>query len=379
MVVGEHRTAIHTRIDGDRIFVHQAVIDLCQEREQGIVHIAASGGAILPHAACRKVVVGHRVMAQSTDCRIEGRGGVRLIFGHLFRGKVMDAPIMCPVDSDIAQPGFGLGLGAIGLSVCPDPGGLELRVLRRDKRIGTEGRHIPILADAVVELDVRIEVQDLVLVLLDNQRQRIVDLRGIDVTVPSSAGIRAVGVGRVLCGSRIEEFLFVEDVVVALAAAHHAEVDGQNVVEGLLRHVELGCEIAVAVVRDHRVLSHVGKRGAIVLLVAAAAECDVMILCKTRTSQGTLEVGVVAAIHIGLVKLSCRSHILVGIEHVELLVGCFETDVAVVRDMELRTLSLLGGHHNHTRSTLRAVGRCLGCILEDGEALDVGRIDTRKG
>ena len=225
----------------------------------------------------------------------------------------------------------------------------------------------------------RIEGQYLVLVLLDKQGQRIVDLRGIDVTVPSSAGIASVGVGRVLCSSRIEEFLFVEDVVVALAAAHHAEVDGQMVVEGQLRHVELGCEIAVAIVRDHRVLAHVGQRGTVLLLVAAATECDVMVLCKARTSQGSLEVGVVAAIHIGLVQLSRRSHILVGIEHVELLVGCFEADVAVVRDMELRTLPLLGGHHNHTRSTLRAVGRCLGCILEDGEALDVGRIDTREG
>ena len=96
---------------------------------------------------------------------------------------------------------------------------------------------------------------------------------------------------------------------------------------------------------------------------------------KARAEGRFGEVGISAFVDDAHTQVAGRLSELVGVEHVEILVSTLETHAAVVGYMELFGLTLSRHHLYDACSTAATILRCLRGILQDGEALDVGRVD----
>ena len=74
----------------------------------------------------------------------------------------------------------------------------------------------------------------------------------------------------------------------------------------------------------------------------------------------------------------CRLTKLTCIEHCEILVDSFYSDVSIVGNMEVLAAALLCSHLYYARCTSATILGCLGSVFQNGKTLDVGRIDGRK-
>ena len=88
-----------------------------------------------------------------------------------------------------------------------------------------------------------------------------------------------------------------------------------------------------------------------------------MALHPSRAGDGLREVGVEAAVVIVQSQLLGRTDVLRGIQHLDIFIGVLHTHIPIIRDMDLRTTTLLGGHLDDTGGPSRTVLRRLGCIL----------------
>ena len=234
---------------------------------------------------------------------------------------------------------------------------------------------------AQVEVQSEVGVHGLLpfMLLVFEQCSRRIYLRGIGISLPPGF-LRAERKARVLRGSRVEQLLLVVDILVALRAGKHSQVDGKQVAEGFLLQVYLGGEGLVLVHSHHGVVVHEAQRGAIVALLVAATEGYVVVLHESRARYAALEVGVFRSARHGGQPQTVGSGEIVGcLEHIECLEHALEAHVGVVGYLEFLVLTFLRSHNNHTAGTSRTEGCRLGSVLQDGEALDVGRIDAYEG
>ena len=194
----------------------------------------------------------------------------------------------------------------------------------------------------------------------------------------SAVGIGPVRESGVKGGCRIEQLLHKGQVVVLLERAEDAEVNGQVVVECLLRDVEFGDIVAIVVGADNGLVLRHTNGGTIVGRLRAAAKGDVVILHEARPFDAPAEVSISTLVDIGHAERRGGLTELRGIEHLHPLVDRLHTDRAVVRDVELLTAPLLRGHLDNACCPSATVLGCLRGILQDGETLDVGRVDSRE-
>ena len=120
---------------------------------------------------------------------------------------------------------------------------------------------------------------------------------------------------------------------------------------------------------------HHANRRTVVGLFAAPAEGYVVVLHEARSRNGFGEVRVVAQVHDADIHLPCCCTELVGIQHLHVLVYRLETNGAVVGYVELLALTLLRLHLDDARGTAAAILGRFRCILQNGETLNVGRVD----
>ena len=100
-----------------------------------------------------------------------------------------------------------------------------------------------------------------------------------------------------------------------------------------------------------------------------------MILHKACPLDGFAEVRIIAHVNIRTCKEICRLSEFVGIHHLCTLEDLFKSDAAVIGDLEFLVAALLRGHLDDACSTTATVLGCLGGIFQDGETLNVGRVD----
>ena len=282
------------------------------------------------------------------------------------------------VHGEVEQPVLAFLLTAVGLSLCPNPGGQVLSVFRTGEGIGPEGADAQVGPDVVGKLQVGVEVEVFLVVSFPEQGQRVADLRGGRVLFPYPI-VHAVAESGVLCVGRVEEGLLVEDLLVALSRAIDAEVDRQFVVKGFLGDVEFGHEVVVFIDPDDGVVVHQSDGCAVVALVGSAAEGDMVVLHGSHTGDFIREIGVIPSVVVLQSQVLSRFDVLVAVEHLHSLESRLEAHVAVIGDMKLSAVAFLGGHLDDTRSSSGTVFCGFCGIFENGEALDVGRIDAGEG
>ena len=109
-----------------------------------------------------------------------------------------------------------------------------------------------------------------------------------------------------------------------------------------------------------------------------ATESKVMILDIACSGDSLMEIGIISLVAIFQAILLRSSDIFSGIQHLHALTHCLDAIVALVRDLESLTCSLLGLHLDNTRSSTRTIHCRFAGILQDSKALDVGWIDGGK-
>ena len=230
----------------------------------------------------------------------------------------------------------------------------------------------------VGQSQVRVQRSILRVVLLIKQYARMVYPCCGRVLHPVAVGILPGGEGGVLCRGRVEEHLRVEYVVSHGRRTEHPEVTCQPAAESLLCHVNLGHHIAVVIHTDDGVVVHQSERGAVVLRLRAAAECQMMLLHASRACDDLMEVRIEAPVIIVQSPRLGRSPILCGTEHRQVFVHRFHAIVSVIRNLESASRTALGLHLDDTRSTARTIPCRLRSILQDRKTRDVRGIDSRQ-
>ena len=224
----------------------------------------------------------------------------------------------------------------------------------------------------------RIEVHLLLVAAFGKHRTWRIDAISRTILGPVALGIACGRICRILAGSRVEQHLRIEDVVVLICRAKHTEVTLKTVVEGMLCDVYLCHKVVVVLCLYYGVMVDISKRGTIVGLIRTATESQVMVLHKSRPGYHIIEVGVVAAV-VGIhTELLCCGNVLVGRQHIEFLRHRLEADISLIGYLETLACTLLGLHLNYTRSATRTIKSRFGRILKHRKALYVGRINGRQ-
>ena len=104
-----------------------------------------------------------------------------------------------------------------------------------------------------------------------------------------------------------------------------------------------------------------------------------MVLYESRAGDGFLEIGVETSVVVVESQCFGGGNVAISVEHSDFVVDRFEAHVAIVRNVKLRTMPLLGGHLYHSRGTTRTVGGRLCSIFQYCETGNVGRIDATQG
>ena len=68
-------------------------------------------------------------------------------------------------------------------------------------------------------------------------------------------------------------------------------------------------------------------------------------------------------------------HVLLGIEHIDLVDGVLPTAIAVEADRGTAVLATLGGDEHNAVGRLSTVDGCRGCVLQNIDALDISRVE----
>ena len=150
------------------------------------------------------------------------------------------------------------------------------------------------------------------------------------------------------------------------------QADGSTIHVGGLQRTIIVQEACADAIRHAEcfVLCHIATRHAGVDFLTEGSAINLILPVGVGVAQGSHSVGIVSIV--GCEELSEG----IGIEHVDLLGYGLHRTCHVDVYARLRTcLTLLGGNQNHTvRSTATIDGGCRS-ILQDGEALDVVRVN----
>ena len=164
--------------------------DVARQREQiavSIFGLCHKGGGICIFITTARTAIG----AQTASCQIVEtefvtgeafHGGVEIAlfeflqFGKEERTQCMTAKGVTPTRFQIAQPVFALEFGAIGLPLCPQPGGEILSVGRGVVGIRAESREAHIFRQARCQSEMGVKIQELILVLFIKERAWRYDL-----------------------------------------------------------------------------------------------------------------------------------------------------------------------------------------------------------
>ena len=166
--------------------------------------------------------------------------------------------------------------------------------------------------------------------------------------------------------------------MIALRGTKDTKVYAQVIIEGSLQEVELGYKVVVLLRLDNGVMVHETNRCTVVRCICASTEGYMMILDETRASDGRRKIGVKAAIIIRQAQSRSRRDIALAGEHVQVLIDTLEAHIAIIGDMELLGAALLCDHLDDATGTTASVLGRFGCVIQYVEALDIGRVDSRK-
>ena len=376
-VVASHlRRTVGTCVHHQRIAFEQGVLGPHHERLH--VRVVVIRVDSLPRTDCSRrdvliaIGVGHEVRRRHVESlRLRG-----LRFGQCQEAEVLVLrDVECLLQRDVPQQVFALRVGTIGLAVAPHEGGVVVGVVVGVVGITAKQSHLDAVAQVHFPPQMGVEVSVLLVVLHFEHGQRVRYPLCFGHIVERSVCVSSVVEGGVEGVGRVEQFRLEGQSPVFLDAGKDAQVNGQSVAEGLLRHVEFGDIVSQSVGLDDRLVVNQSDGRAITACLGAATEGHVVVLHESRAGDGVAIVGGVSAVDDVDVHVLCRFPETVGREHVVLFVDRLKTDVAVVGDMEPSALALLGRHLDHAGCSTAAILRCLGGILQDGETLDVGGID----
>ena len=187
-----------------------------------------------------------------------------------------------------------------------------------------------------------------VFILLHGQQGiRVGDPCGLCHLVIAAVRIGTVRECGVECGSRVEQLLQEGQVVVLLQRAEHAQVDGQEVVEGLLRDVQLGDVVAVVVGAYDGAVLHHAHRGTVVGRLRSSSEGDMMIMHESCALYAAVEVGVGSLVDVVEAEVRCCLAELLCVQHLLPLVNFLHADRAVVGYVERLVAAFLRSHLYH--------------------------------
>ena len=224
------------------------------------------------------------------------------------------------------------------------------------------------------------DVHRLVLRAAVHQGKRMIDLVGIGETVIAAIFILGWGKSGIPAGSTVEGLLHIVDRGhILLDVAEHAQVNFQEIVEHVLIHAHVAGEVSHLFVQYHAIVLHVTQRHAVARSIAAAHERHMVVLHESRLLYLLLPVGVMALVNEHESLILEHSAVVVGLEHVKILIHTIDAETRIVTDAGSTFRALLGQHLNHTRCATAAILRRFGSIFQDGETLDIGRIDARQG
>ena len=122
----------------------------------------------------------------------------------------------------------------------------------------------------------------------------------------------------------------------------------------------------------------IAEGSAIVALRSTTAEGEIMVLHISGSGNGFGEIGIKSLIVIFQPKLLRSSDVFGGIQHLHTLVHRLDAIVALVRNLESLTRSLLGLHLDNARSTTRTIKSGFTGILQHGKTFDISWIDSSK-
>ena len=194
----------------------------------------------------------------------------------------MGIPRMPVAECRVSEQVLSLGLLAEGLSLSPNPGRAELRVLGGAVAVCSEEREPQILGEVKAELKMRVEVQSLLVVLLLKEDLRVIDIGCGVVLDPVLVCIITCRTGGVLSSGRVEHHLIVEQVLDLVRGAEDSEIHGKKVIECLLVDVQLGDKILVSISADDVVPVCVSYGSTVVRRLRTSAEGEVMVVDYAR-------------------------------------------------------------------------------------------------
>ena len=224
----------------------------------------------------------------------------------------------------------------------------------------------------------RVERKVLLVVAFQEQGCGGCYLRRVAVALPAVSDLTESH-GRIHCRCGVGKHLEIVYLVILLGSPEDPEVNLQLLVKGKLRDIQLCREITVVLVPDYRLSPHITQRSTVVRLLTSTAESNMMCIDKACPYHLLLEISVKSLVYIVQSQCLCCTDILGRIQHSETFIYVFETYCPVIIDLELAALATLRPYLDDTRRTPRTVLGRLGGILENGKALDVGRINGRQG
>ena len=231
---------------------------------------------------------------------------------------------------DVRQYLLALLVTSERLSAVPHRRGVVVGIAHIVKRVRAEYPQVQFLGQCHLGLHMNVKVTVVLVLFLVQQRHRVTDPQGLRHLVIFAVGISLVRKGWDKRGCRVEQLLLRGQVVHFLYRSHHTQIHRQVVVKGLLRDVELGNEIPVALSLDYRLVVCHRHRGTVVSRLRTTTEGDVMPLHQSRALNGLVKVGVIAFVYIAHAPLLGCLPEACGIGHLQTFVYLFKTEVAVV-------------------------------------------------
>ena len=152
------------------------------------------------------------IACEAAHTCLEPRPGNPLVLSQQTCLKLVGSPRMPVTQCSVSKDVLGLGLLAECLSLSPYPCRAELGILDRAVTVCTENHEPEVLGKVESKLEMGIEVQTFLIILFLKKNLRMIDVcRGIVLHPVFICGVSGRA-GRILCRSRVEHHLVIEEV-----------------------------------------------------------------------------------------------------------------------------------------------------------------------
>ena len=288
---------------------------------------------------------------------------------HIRLEMMSGSPVMYIAQLHIGKPDMTLARTAINLSRALDIGGIETAVVVRIITVAAIDRRRQSVADIPRDTQMGIEMHGFVMFLDIQQRERIINLAGIGISVVSAGSIADGRESGVESRSGIKHLLHIIEIPVMPDGTEEPEVKGEVSVERMLCHIQLGGQVARAHLPDDTVVLAEGYGTAVVGILRTASERQMMVLHKARAHDRPLPVRVSPSVHDR--QSSVRSHRPVSVRrhHIQETVGVRKAHISGIGDMKLTSRPPACAHLNDPGSPSGTVLGSLSGIFEDSETL----------